>query len=161
MEFRRSILPVVFSGWVIMAIGGCSTVNSVHFSDVSTSLEPGEMHKSISFRFDYSALNTANIADTAGRVDGDLGAIAALIAAGIALSTGDPRAPVIITSNLSGDIDWVAQLLTDCPTGKLTNVRSTMEGRDWYLYQQNFMIVRADCVLDSNEVMQSSRSPAG
>ncbi|WP_221793485.1 hypothetical protein [Oceanobacter mangrovi] len=125
------------------ALQACTSVSSVHFTDRSYPVDTTRL-KPVTFRFDYGALKAAEIGQAVG---GDKGGLAALVVAGIVASTGDPDAPIVINSSLSGELDWVAMMLEDCPSGRLTNVRSMVETREWPFYKQTWLDLHADCVL--------------
>ncbi|MGB1092284.1 MAG: hypothetical protein ACPGYX_09175 [Oceanobacter sp.] len=131
------------------ALQACSNVSSIHFTDrnYAPAANPAIELKPVNFRFDSGALKLAEVGRAAA--GSDKGGLIALVVAGVVASTGDPDAPVVINSSLSGEVDWVAMMLEECPSGRLTNVRSMVETRDWPFYRQTWFDLKADCVLTS------------
>lgn len=134
----------------LLAPSGCARLHSVHMNRVTPVNDVAS--KPISVRLDESAINTENLSRLASHANNDAGAVISVLAAVAVLSTGDARGPVVYQSELTGKMDWVAQLIAECPSGLLTNIRTITEGTDYFLFYKTHHGFDADCLLDSAAV---------
>lgn len=136
--------------WVLLAVllaqAGCARLHSVHMNRITP--VQGMEHKPVSVRLDENAINTENLSQLASYSNSKAGSILSVVAAIAVLSTGDARGPIVYKSELTGKMDWVAQLMADCPSGLLTNIRTITEGTDYFLIYKTRHGFDADCLLD-------------
>ncbi|MBM95084.1 MAG: hypothetical protein CMI09_04460 [Oceanospirillaceae bacterium] len=131
----------------LLAQSGCARLHSVHMNRITPVNDVAS--KPISVRLDASAINMQNLSQLAAHSNSKAGSVISVLAAAAILSTGDARGPVVYQSELTGKMDWVAQLMADCPSGRLANIRTITEGTDYFLIYKTHHGFDADCLLET------------
>jgi alpha-galactosidase/6-phospho-beta-glucosidase family protein len=139
---RYLLLPVL-----LLSMVGCAQLKAVQVNDIDQTRAAASRTTPVKIRLDQSTLNTAAIGNTLAYSGSREMAAAAMIAMVVAqLSSGDAEGRVVLRSNVSGQVDWIALQEQACPGGYITNLRSISEYDD-YLYLQYFKFgFDADCI---------------
>lgn len=131
----------------LLFLAGCARLTAVQVNDIDQTRALTTHSTAVHIRLDQNVLNSAAVGQTLAQTgNSKVAAAAALAFLAARLSTGDEQGRIVLRSEISGQVDWLALQEQACPGGYITNLRSINEYDD-YIYWQNFNFgFDADCI---------------